>query len=197
MSILKNVRNRVLPALFVSVLLLSLRLEPAGACSCVQPGSVAEEFAESDAVFIGSVVARRPVLLAGLGPGTAVTFEVEESWKGVTGQTVEVKTDSIYGTCGVWVSDGDRLIVFADDGSGEDLFMNACSLTSSDSEFIERARAEIAATGAQPIELSPGPDPQFAPSFVVPMCGAGAPGAVGAMLLPLWLLGGRHTRRGH
>jgi hypothetical protein len=78
---------------------LVLASPPASACSCAPP--VVEELVpDAGAVFVGREVERSDTGQGGFEP-VAVTFEVEEALKGSMPETIQVRTGTGGGDCGV------------------------------------------------------------------------------------------------
>lgn len=82
----------VLLALVMSLLLVTLDVGPAYACSCMDV-PLKNDIRDSDAVFSGEVRSIDEEVTVGVGvmaaPGR-ISFAVEDSWKGVTTETVDV-----------------------------------------------------------------------------------------------------------
>jgi hypothetical protein len=100
------------------LLAVIFNVEDAHACSCVSGITPEERWQESDAVFSGEVVDVDENYAPGpsgphLGP---VTFDVEESWKGVTQDSVVVHGYGYGPDCGIGFSVGDRYLVYAHRG---------------------------------------------------------------------------------
>lgn len=93
------------------VLASTLHVREARACSCAGGFSVQEKLRDSDAVFWGEVVSveeqgstsSTPPFLA------PVTFEVRESWKGVSQGRVIVHGQGIGASCGLDFDEGEDL----------------------------------------------------------------------------------------
>ena len=106
-------------ALAVNLLLaLIFNVEEAHACSCVSGITPEESLQKSDAVFSGEVVEVDENFTPGssgphLGP---VTFDIEESWKGVSEEPVVVHGYGYGPDCGIGFSVGDRYLVYAHRG---------------------------------------------------------------------------------
>jgi|SRR5215216_4293539 len=100
------------------LLALIFNVEDAHACSCVSGITPEESLQMSDAVFSGEVVDVDENFTPGpsgphLGP---VTFDVEESWKGVSEEPVVVHGYGYGPDCGIGFSVGDRYLVYAHRG---------------------------------------------------------------------------------
>jgi len=97
------------------LLALTFNAEDAHACSCVSGITPEESLQKSAAVFTGEVVDVDENFTPGpsgphLGP---VTFDVEESWKGVSEDPVVVHGYGYGPDCGIGFSVGDRYLVYA------------------------------------------------------------------------------------
>ena len=137
------------------VLPILLALAPLGAlaCSCVPPGPVQEEVADSSRVFLGQVTAiqERPARsdrswLAAVSEWTRqlfggtpllpakehayrqVTFKVDETFKGTPVPTLSLGTGLGGGDCGYGFEAGQSYVVYAH-GDGDALQAGICSLT--------------------------------------------------------------------
>ena len=128
------------------------------ACSCAETRSVEETFEKSAAVFSGEVVKAEetppeppdgddPFL--GLGP---VTFEVEETWKGASEDSVTVYGHGPEVSCGIDFEKGETYLVYAYRTNG-DLGTDYCgrtkplSLAGSDVSELNAARGFLPDTG--------------------------------------------------
>ena len=117
------------------------------ACTCMQRPDPATEFAESDAVFLGTVTAvRRPEmplwfyeLLNEVDHRLGTTFlrdawdvtvslSVDASWKGVATRRARVQTGSGGGDCGVPFREGSQYLIYASTWERE-LYTSICSRT--------------------------------------------------------------------
>lgn len=133
--------TRVIPA--AGVILLSLflfhlpRTPAAFACSCVPPGPPQEELRKSTAVFTGRVDRIDRFVVASTGEevsfivvrafedvkslqfekllsyGVAITLDIGETWKGVSGGTIALLGGAGGGDCGYDFREGERYIVYA------------------------------------------------------------------------------------
>jgi len=93
------------------------------ACSCIAPGSPAEEMERSAAVFSGKVTAIESDSL-----GYKVKFEVERIWKGLSEESVVVSTAQDSAACGFEFTAGQEYIVYAYDAEGS-LSTGLCTRT--------------------------------------------------------------------
>lgn len=100
------------------------------ACSCIMPGTVAEEVERADAVFFGTVMdVDGPVFGAYVFPDVAVTFTVQEYWKGVFSEPLVIHTGQGGGDCGYPFEEGESYLVYAYVDENDDLHANICSRT--------------------------------------------------------------------
>lgn len=100
------------------------------ACSCMIPGSPAEEMSNATAVFAGVVsLTWRPVggVFHGSDPVT-VTIEVTQVWKGPRRQTLTVTTASDSAACGYNFTLSQAYLVYAH-GDADELSVSLCSRT--------------------------------------------------------------------
>ena len=110
------------------------------ACSCGGGGGPACEEAWSkytSAVFLGKVVSVHADVMSYLGaaldmnstgPLNRVEFEIEESFLGVSGKKVTVRTASSGPACGYTFVEGERYVVYAASHANQ-LFVSMCSHT--------------------------------------------------------------------
>jgi hypothetical protein len=124
----------------------TLGVREARACSCVGIPSVKEGLRNSDAVFWGEAVSVEEQGFASIAPPfqAPVTFEVRESWKGVSQERVVVHGQGMEASCGLDFDEGKTYLVFAYNvGKGEDgpLGTDLCTATKplSDVEAASRA----------------------------------------------------------
>src|SRR3989338_25386 len=102
--------------LFVLVLLFAFCVSSfsAVACSCIMPGTVAEEVERADAVFTGTVIAvDTPIYGAYVFPDVEVTFTVQKYWKGVFSEPLVIHTGQGGGDCGFDFEEGESYLVYA------------------------------------------------------------------------------------
>src|SRR5262245_3424526 len=86
------------------------------ACTCVPPGSLYDEYTESDAVFLGEVIGVESA--DGDHPySTWVTFRVERHWKGELADETRILNALSSAACGADLQLGQRYLVFAYDVS--------------------------------------------------------------------------------
>ncbi len=151
-------RSVFLVALAASLLLASVfGAEDACACSCVRL-SLEEQVQRSDAIFSGEVLDTRdnPSPTAPgvhLGP---VTFDVEESWKGVSEEQGVILGSSFSameeGDCGIDFREGERYLIYSTyGGQGEDraLTTGICEGT----KPLKAADDDLEALGPAELEL--------------------------------------------
>ena len=116
---------------------------PASACSCAMPGTPQQAIIQADAVFIGNVVGSGTNLfrnfqnfLAQYVPSIpyhfsgsrTFTFNVSQSWKGVTQNSVTLTTGFGDADCGYSFTLGTDYVVYAYH-SGAELSTNICTRT--------------------------------------------------------------------
>ncbi len=114
--------------------------QPAHACSCPPPPGAVEQLQKADAVFSGEVVAVETVSVSPLetnvwGPSlpfprqlehALVTFDVDESWKGVSAEPVVVRNAYQPGSsCEGGFDKGERYLVHAHSNQDEDVPLSA------------------------------------------------------------------------
>ncbi len=116
--------KKFLLTLFVFAALFTAQAQPVYACSCVIPGTPAEEMENADAVFSGEVL---KIEDAG-NYGYDVTIQVQQSWKGVEDSLIKVHTGMGGGDCGFGFKEGEEYVVYASLTDGE-LQVYSCSLT--------------------------------------------------------------------
>lgn len=104
--------------------LLTANPQPVYACSCIIPGTPAEEMEKSDAVFSGEVIK----IEDSYNYGYDVTLQVLETWKGTEGSLIKVHTGMGGGDCGFGFKEGEEYLVYASLTDGE-LQVYSCSLT--------------------------------------------------------------------
>ena len=118
----------LLLSLLTFLLASTFGAKDARACTCVR-GSPEEGLRESEAVFSGEVVDVDEDADEDFVPGppplhlNPVTFEIEESWKGVSEgqQQIVVRGDGPGASCGIQFREGKRYLVYASrGGEGED-----------------------------------------------------------------------------
>lgn len=105
----------VLLVLVMSLLLVTLDVGPAYACSCMDV-PLKNDIRDADAVFSGEVRSIDEDASAGSGgmaaPGR-ITFAVQDSWKGVTAETVDVYGQGDGANCYNLFEEGEAYLVYA------------------------------------------------------------------------------------
>lgn len=101
--------------LIVSLFLLLAWTVPAYGLSCAQPSRASEEFASSESVFRGTVTGKKRT-----ASGTAVTFKVNEVWKGSPSRTAELLESDMWLT----FEKGKQYLVYVDTGRRANLCGN-------------------------------------------------------------------------
>lgn len=136
--------------------LLSLCLampQTAFACSCVQPGTPAQELANSDAVFAGEVLnIQTPLIVRSSADLTRVIFNVAQVWKGSVTRTLAVWTSSSEASCGFSFMVRQQYIVYARNLNSQ-LTASLCSRTAP----LGSASQDLAALGQGTIPSAPPP----------------------------------------
>jgi hypothetical protein len=107
-------------SLLLSMLLL---VSLVSACSCVQPGSVKEEFNISDSVFLGKVLSVNTDLTEYI---SVIKFDTDLIYKGQ--DIAEIKTSASSASCGYNFEQGEDYLVYAREIEGE-TFVSLCSRT--------------------------------------------------------------------
>jgi len=115
-------------AILTIVVLGTLGLAPADACTCAPPMAPCAEYWRVSAVFAGIVREIRPVPER---PGlSAVHFDVEQRGRGVNSDAVVVESAPQNGVnCGYTFTVGQRYVVYAQSAPGGQLTTNMCSGT--------------------------------------------------------------------
>lgn len=122
----------------------------ASACSCAMPGSPAEEYEQSAAVFLGT-----PFLVKADGEwGNKVYFTVQKFWKNPGQRTVVVYTGSNSALCGYEFSTtGERYLVYARKDAAGNLSTDICGRT------VQESNAGEDLAFLKSLESTPGPAP--------------------------------------
>jgi len=153
--------RRFLILLSVATVLLTLSISDVKACDCMFGGSPpCEEYWRSEAVFAGKVI-KKSTFYAEEGEGNSrykyqqmlVRFSIEQAFKGVAGDEVEIVTGLGGGDCGYHFKDGERYVVYAI-RSGRDksrLYAGICNRI----KLVAEAEADFAYFRAIP-EAGPG-----------------------------------------
>jgi hypothetical protein len=148
-------------ALVMSLLLVTLDVGPAYACSCVDV-PLKNDIRESDAVFSGEVRSIDEVATAGGGgmaaPGR-ITFAVEDSWKGVATGTVDVYGQGDGANCYNVFEEGEAYLVYASRSKEADRPLKniGCGETKplagaeADLRLLGRPAGELPETGGPPL----------------------------------------------
>lgn len=158
----------------------------ARACSCAGPLALDEEFRTSDAIFAGEVVSVDEDMLSADGgpPLGSVSFDVSESWKGVSEQSAFVYGQGNGASCGIDFAKGEDYLVYAyrtgAEGSGP-LETNLCKAT----KPLSEAETDLRLLGSRTETL---PDT----GGTVPI---GLAGALPAMAGALLVIAGLHLVR--
>lgn len=128
----KNLIVRI--ALLFTITIFSVLLTPtnAYACSCMAPGSPAEEYPHFDAVFSGRVISVVQETPADSFERNVVTIEIDESWKGTDGDEATIYTATSGATCGYYFEAEQSYLVYAnayDNSNPDDIWTNICTRT--------------------------------------------------------------------
>ena len=117
----------------------------ASACLCAEQGSLADEYRQSRAVFVGRIVSielATTSLNGDRAENMIATFEIERRWKGPAVRRLRVQTcgtQMMICTCGADFQLGQRYVVFA---NGKRLETGSCSRTTivnpEDDEFVKK-----------------------------------------------------------
>lgn len=122
------------------------------ACSCIMPGTVAEEVERADAVFLGTVDAVGAnaygkyvynLAIEYVYEPLIVTFVVQEYWKGVFSEPLVIQTGQGDGDCGYPFEEGKEYLVYAYADENDDLHANICSRTA----LVSDAEKDLATLG--------------------------------------------------
>jgi hypothetical protein len=124
---------------------LAFSAPPAFACSCAPKPSVGKALSQSDAVFVGRVIARHNASIE-FAPGVSSSgysfvFEVERLYKGALSSEVAVLTGNGRGDCGCGFQVGEKYLVYAYGKKG--LETNICTRTT----ILSRADADLEELG--------------------------------------------------
>ena len=142
------------------------------ACSCLGPGSPAEELEEVDAVFAGRVISihhsyDRRARSATLKDFTTVGFEVSAVWKGTVHEEMYITKAPDAPACGFNFKRRKEYIVYAYGNPDNDRGYGTgwCSRTA----LLRQARGDLDALGDghAPIAGTGGPVPEQTPSLFV------------------------------
>jgi len=128
--------RRFLISLSIATALIALSISDVKACTCSFVGPPCEEYWKSEAVFAGKVI-KRSTFYAEEGEGDSrykyqqvlARFSIEQAFKGIAGDEVEIVTGMGGGDCGYHFKDGERYVVYAI-RSGRDksrLYSGACN----------------------------------------------------------------------
>jgi hypothetical protein len=154
----RRVRFLAVALVVNSLLLGGPRADEAHACTCAETRGVEETFERSSAVFSGKATKVEEFspgspetgdALLGLGP---VTFEVQEAWKGASGDSVVVYGQGPGVSCGLDFERGETYLVYAYRIDG-DLGTDYCGRTKplsyagSDVSELNDSRGSLPETG--------------------------------------------------
>jgi len=116
--------------LFAIVILFLINTHPISACSCATIASPTESLKTSTAIFVGKVINIDIPTgdIISSSDRVTVTFQVSQSWKGSTDQTIVLTTARYGSLCGVGFKDNEEYIVYAS-GEEDALTAHLCSGT--------------------------------------------------------------------
>jgi len=119
---------------------------PSYACSCIQPGSAAEELERSDFVFSGKVIeindSNANATIQSSADLLEVYFEVSTTWKGVDETEVRIFTERDSASCGFNFNIDDEYLVYGNENNGKKM-VNLCSKTT----LLANASEDLTALG--------------------------------------------------
>lgn len=139
---------------------IALSSNSAYACSCAAPRTPAEAFPEYDAIFTGLVTSVDLEEPTDSFERKVVSFDVNESWKGIEGQAVVVHTATHGAMCGYHFEVGESYLVYSsiqETVSPDELWTHICTRTDPLEEAAEDLlylRASIELTSQIRILLS-------------------------------------------
>jgi hypothetical protein len=117
-------------AFFLLLLISGLVLmdEVVRACSCAKVGPPCQEYWQSDAIFAGAVKSQKIIEEREEGSDYAfqnvlVHFKIEQAFKGIGGEEVEVVTGLGGGDCGYQFETGKRYLVYAGFGARDKKYL--------------------------------------------------------------------------
>ena len=124
---------------------------PVAACTCSDLGSVAEEYRQSSAVFVGRIVSMEvssKIIKGERVESMIATFVVERRWKGSSFRRLRVQTcgtQTMVCTCGADFRLGQRYVVFA---GGKPLQTSSCNRNTILAQLPKGEAERLRATGA-------------------------------------------------
>lgn len=183
--------RKFLLSLAILSCLLVLTTQRAYACSCIGPGSAAEELERSTAVFAGTVVdvadANRGPIISSADP-IAFTFQVTRVWKGPIHTTLIISSARGGASCGYEFEVGREYLVYAD-GTETHLQASLCSRT----QPLSVAGEDLKALGEGERPTPEPPELDETPPLSAPIGLCGLMG-VGAVVAPVLVIGKRRSR---
>jgi hypothetical protein len=161
---------------------LAFSAPSAFSCSCAPKPSVGKALSQSDAVFVGRVIAwHNASIECAPGrsfPGYTFVFEVERLYKGALSSEVAVLTGNGRGDCGCPFTVGEKYLVYAYGKKG--LETNICTRTTN----IGRADADLAELGDPKTIFVPVTKPSWSTAFAIILIAFLAGIVVGRRWLP-------------
>lgn len=150
-------KSQLLSCIFIGLLAFGLFAATPSttyACSCIAPGTPAEEFDQTDAIFAGQVTAVEMVSKTDFAP-YEITLQVAESWKGVTEEEISVYTGLTGVSCAYGFVNGKRYLVYAyQDSKTDKLIASMCSPT----KLVDDATEDLAYLRANHGSVNRDPD---------------------------------------
>jgi hypothetical protein len=179
-------RGKSLYLLFILTVtfgIMSAAPERAHACSCVVNPDVKTSLENHNAVFEGTVTAKKePTKLFTYSSADPVTytFKVNEVWKGKVAPSLTVTSAWSEASCGFEFKEGNRYLVYARD-NGKTLEVSLCSRTAAYSS----ASGDLAelGTGSTPPQPSAAPDSQVGFIWWIVFAAAAMFAAVGGIAI--------------
>ncbi|RIW34649.1 hypothetical protein D3H55_09035 [Bacillus salacetis] len=150
---------------------------PANACSCIEPLSVEDELARSEAVFSGKAVKVTDKEAGFRKSGLKrIIFEVHETWKGASDSQILITTGSGGGDCGIEFREGEDYLVYARQsdmyGGSGDLVTIMCDRTAKLTEAVEDM--ELLGEGSPPENVVDLQEKNIRTLLLWGVCGAAA-----------------------
>ena len=154
-------RLLLLTILFLTLgLYFLLRSSSTFAYQCEQSKSFIEEFTQSTVIFVGKITQIAKAEPVGIREGGhSIVFEVQRVYKGELGKTTDIRVDGIggigYGSCGVYLKEGETYLVYA---SGGPLSTNICTRGiggCNRTTFLKDASEDLTMLGGEIISPTP------------------------------------------
>ncbi|HSE23819.1 MAG TPA: hypothetical protein VLB68_19270 [Pyrinomonadaceae bacterium] len=142
------IRSSILACILVTMWIA----RPVVACTCSDLGSIADEYRQSSAVFVGRIISievSSTIIKGERVENMIATFFVERRWKGSSVRRLRVQTcgtQTFVCTCGADFQLGQRYVVFA---GGKPLQTSSCNRNTILAQLPKGEAAKIRATGAE------------------------------------------------